>query len=698
MAPVSEQVEWLNLVDHSGPFLSPKVIEGIFPQGLAAVVTSSRQRLRSAHEEWCDAVDQADPRLSDLHGEWIRLVLQDCLEYEDAVLVPREKLAGVVYRAPEHGVEISPDYAVRSEDGKIRILIAAYPPGTDPTKPLPKDSWPASPIERMTLLCRANQVRSGLITNGESWTLVNAPIGGTSGWASWLTRLWWQEPITLKAFQSLLGVRRLFGPAEETLDSLLEKSLEFQEEVTDTLGEQVRRAVEVLVQALGRADQDRNGELLKDVSPAVLYEAGLTVMMRLVVTLCAEERELLLLGDPIYDQHYAISTLRAKLREDADKHGVQVLERMHDAWSRMLAVFRAIYGGIDHEALRLPALGGSLFDPDRFPFLEGRPAGSSWKTTPASPLPIDNRTALLMLSALQVLEQKRGAQRLSYRGLDVEQIGHVYEGLLEYTAVKVNEVTLGLIGSGKVSHPTIGLGELEALIHASPERAARRLADVTGRSQSAINNALKDADDEDAFKQLIHACGGDEPLARRLQPFAGVIRADSWGTMLVYRPGSFSIVSGTSRRATGTHYTPKLLTEPIVQHTLEPLVYVGSATGMPRDEWKLKSSADLLELKVCDMTMGSGAFLVQVCRYLGDRLVEAWSASETQGKVVSLEGVELDVLGSAELMTKDMADRLVIARRLVAGRCLYGVDINPMAVEWRRPESCGNCRSLWLSS
>ncbi len=127
-----------------------------------------------------------------------------------------------------------------------------------------------------------------------------------------------QEPVTLKALQSLLGVRRCFGPEEDThFRVLLERSLDFQEEVTNTLGEQVRRAVEVLIQALGRADQDRNGELLKDIAPAELYEAGLTVMMRLVFLLSAEERGLLLLGDPLYDQHYAISTLRAKLYEDA---------------------------------------------------------------------------------------------------------------------------------------------------------------------------------------------------------------------------------------------------------------------------------------------------------------------------------------------------------------------------------------------
>jgi type I restriction-modification system DNA methylase subunit len=541
----------------------------------------------------------------------------------------------------------------------------------------------------MTLLCRANDVRVGLVTDGERWTVVNAPVGATSGYATWLARLWWQEPVTFRAFVSLLGVRRCFGAEDQRLDRLLEKSIAFQEEVTDTLGEQVRRAVEVLIQALGRADQDRNGELLEDVGPAELYEAGLTVMMRLVFLLCAEERGLLLLGDPVYDQCYAISTLRAALREEESLHGPEVLERRYDAWSRMLAVFRAVYGGIEHETLRLPALGGSLFDPDRFPFLEGRPKGTSWRDTPADPLPIDNRTVLLLLTALQVLEHRGGAQLLSYRALDVEQIGHVYEGLLEYTAVKVPDVTVGLIGSKKVAHPVIGLAELEFLHSRGLEASVERLTELTGRSASAIRNALQRGGDGAAFLALVQACGGDEALARRLLPFASLIRPDSWGHPLVYRAGSFAVARGADRRETGTHYTPRSLTETIVDKTLEPIVYEGPAEGRPREQWRLKPSAELLDLKICDPAMGSGAFLVQACRYLSERLVESWGREEDAGRCVTVDGEVVDAAGSHELLPKDVDERLLIARRLVAEQCLYGVDLNPLAVELAK-------LSIWL--
>ena len=144
-------------------------------------------------------------------------------------------------------------------------------------------------------------------------------------------------------------------------------------------------------------------------------------------------------------------TLRAQLRETADQQGEEVLERRFDAWSRLLATFRAVHGGIQHDRLNLPAYGGSLFDPDRFPFLEGpRRRHPLARGTQADPLPINNRTVLHLLEALQMLQVKvpgggpAEARRLSFRALDVEQIGHVYEGLLDHTAVRAGEPGAGL--------------------------------------------------------------------------------------------------------------------------------------------------------------------------------------------------------------------------------------------------------------
>jgi hypothetical protein len=83
---LSRHTEWLSLIEVSGPFLAISVLEKAFPQGLEAVETPRRQRLRAAYEEWCDAVDKNDPLLPELHREWIRLVFTEILEYDSDVL------------------------------------------------------------------------------------------------------------------------------------------------------------------------------------------------------------------------------------------------------------------------------------------------------------------------------------------------------------------------------------------------------------------------------------------------------------------------------------------------------------------------------------------------------------------------------------------------------------------------------------
>ena len=398
---------------------------------------------------------------------------------------------------------------------------------------------------------------------------------------------------------------------------------------------------------------------------------------------------MLLLGDSGYDQNYAISPLRAQLREEADRVGLEVLERRQDAWSRLLAVFRAVYGGIEHESLRMPALGGSLFDPDRFPFLEGRSKGTGWRETSAIPLPIDNHTVLMLLEALQVLEQRGGAQLLSYQALDVEQIGYVYEGLLEHTVVRVPRTTLGLVGSSKVKNPNVELAELESIGLEGEDALIEALVNRTGRSKSAIGKALRKPLEDDDYGRLLLACAGDRELTDRIRPFAHLLRTDNWGQPLVYKASSFAVTAGADRRETGTHYTPKSLTEAIVAETLQPVAYVGPAEGEARENWRLKPSEELLDLKICDPAMGSGAFLVQACRWLAERLLEAWQDEERSGKRLRIDGKAVDSLEGGEPLPRDAEERLLVARRLIAERCLYGVDINPMAVELAK-------LSVWL--
>ena len=120
------------------------------------------------------------------------------------------------------------------------------------------------------------------------------------------------------------------------------------------------------------------------------------------------------------------------------------------------------------------------------------------------------------------------------------------------------------------------------------------------------------------------------------------------------------------RRRSGSHYTPRALTEPIVRTTLEPILMRlrgdGDRTPLPEQ---------ILDLKVCDPAMGSGAFLVEACRQLGDALVEAWHRHDEVPEVPPDE------------------DEVIYARRLIAQRCLYGVDRHAVAVDLAKV-------SLWL--
>ncbi|MBW4421803.1 MAG: restriction endonuclease [Myxacorys californica WJT36-NPBG1] len=702
MSTARHHAEWLSLVEASGPFLSLPVLLKTFPSGLDAHDPESLKRLRSAYEEWQDSQFGLKPEPA-IHRAWVEFVLKQTLELPEEVLLSGQQMPpGLSVVVAEQNETLRPDWVVvnpsgTSEAGKPRLLVQLVPAGQDLEKPLKGSRWAASPATRMMELLHACNVQLGLVTNGEHWMLVNAPKGETTGFISWYSILWVEEHLTLRAFRSLLVARRFFGVEDsQTLEALLSQSVADQQEVTDQLGYQVRRAVEVLVQAIARLDQDQNGVLLKDISESQIYEAALTVMMRLVFLFCAEERGLLLLGDPLYDQHYAVSTLREQLRSHADLHGEEVLERRSDAWCRLLATFRAVYGGIFHDTLQLPAYGGSLFDPDRFSFLEGREQGTHWQETGADPLRINNRIVLHLLEALQILQIRVPGggvepRRLSFRALDIEQIGHVYEGLLDHTAVRATSTVLGLVGT-RYEEPEVALAELERFQAQGEAALLTFLKEQTGRSLSALKKALSVELEPRDQQRLRTACNNDSALFDRVLPFAGLIRQDTLGYPVVIPAGVVYMTEGVDRRQSGTHYTPRNLTEEIVQYTLEPLVYEGVAKGKPKEEWRLRSAAELLQLKICDMAMGSGAFLVQTCRYLAGKLVEAWQQAEAEhpGQVVIAPDGTLSEARPEECpIPKDLDERLLVARRIVADRCLYGVDKNPLAVEMAK-------LSLWL--
>ena len=279
------------------------------------------------------------------------------------------------------------------------------------------------------------------------------------------------------------------------------------------------------------------------------------------------------------------------------------------------------------------------------------------------------------------------ARRISFRDIDVEQIGYIYEGLLGYTARRAEEIILGLPGR-EGDEPEIPLEVLDDLAeeHADDPALASAIRawvkehqpSATPPTKGALAKALTAGDSmEDAERSLL-AVSRDEDVRDRLRPWIGAIRRDLRGRPTVVLPGGLYVAETPSRRNAGAHYTPRSLAEEVVRYALEPLVFrPGPYQSADRETWRLLPAADILDLKVADIACGSGAFLVAAARFLARALMEAWEQDGTSERFLA-SGHDPQELESHAL-------------REVVAHCLYGADINPMAVEM--------CKlSLWLVS
>ena len=699
---------WLEVVTTSGPFLTLPVAERAFPNGMPKVDVDLRARLRRIV---ADALDDPGTHRSAL----IRLVLADALSWDEALRMGTEIPDSMAEPVPEHGTVVRPDLAfvvpnnlLEGDDedaddeedgargeGPERLLGTITPWGSHPLERTGTGSWTASPVERLSVLLRARDVPVGLTTDGRWWAIVWAPRGGTTGAAVFDASLWSEEPDALDAFVALLERARFLGvAARDRLPALLDESLDNAEAVTEQLSAQVREAVELLVMTLDRVDAESGGALLADVDDDELYAGVVTVMMRIVFLLFAEERRLLRSDAEAYQQAYAIGRLAEDLEQRADLHGPQTLEHRTAAWHRLLAVSRAVHGGVAHEDLRMPAYGGGLFDPDRYPWLEGR---SRAGLVGANPPAVDDRTVLRILQAVQYVTVGGERRALTYRALDVEQIGYVYEGLLELEVRTADEPVLQLKRhrawprlKGKDRPPELPASVArtwhEDVEAGDPTALAVKLKPRTGITPSRLQRLLAEEVDPGVRTNIAAALKGDDVLIEIAENLAPVLRTDERGHPLITASGRRFLAKSERRATTGTHYTPRSLAEEVVEGALEPLCYrPGPLETDDRTAWQIRPSTELLALRVADIAMGSGAFIVAACRYLADRLLDAWQAEGRGDAAQAIAGRE----GSAAVSDVEVERVLLDARRLVAEHSLYGVDINPLAVEMAK-------LSLWL--
>ncbi|WP_234553886.1 Eco57I restriction-modification methylase domain-containing protein [Thermus caliditerrae] len=338
-------------------------------------------------------------------------------------------------------------------------------------------------------------------------------------------------------------------------------------EVGTRAKEALRKGVVQALEVLGNAflTEELRRELEEPEKLAAYHRELLRLVYRLLFLLYAEARGLIPQKAAlswVYEREYSLTALRERaLRQEPFRE-----DRHTDLWERLLLTFRLVHEG--DEDLGVPALNGELFHPQGLPLLTGGVLDPAER--PRYPnLPRPSNAALLEAVRLLAFVERDGAlDRINFRDLEVEELGHVYEGVLA--------------------------------------------------------------------------------LAPRLVE------------------GRYTLESHLlERKTTGSYYTPRELVQLVLQESLAPVVEERLQKAGP--DPKAQEEA-LLSLKVLDPAMGSGAFLISALEYLSEKLLEVRGMNPQEDP-----------------------EALYEARHLVAARCLYGVDKNPMAVELAK-------LSLWVAA
>lgn len=411
--------------------------------------------------------------------------------------------------------------------------------GGAPVASLVSTSWGVPPASAWRLALRSS-VALGLpwaiLINGRAVALVD----GTQPWSRRLLVFDLEtvltDPRAVAAFGLLAHADAMGLEGDSTLAAHVAASDRAGARVCAALGEGVLQALSEFVVAFDR----RRGRGASSDHGARVLEQSLTMVYRLLFLFFAEARDLLPVWHPVYRDAYSIGALCRQVMARPDARGV---------WPAVQAMARLAHAGWHGGDLTVTAFNGRLFAPARTPFGEGRG--------------VPDRAASRAVLALGTSVDRSGRRPIRFHDLGVEQLGAVYERVLEYEAIR--------------SGPRLNL-----------------------------------------------------------------------------RPTS------TERKTTGSFYTPRPITEFLVRRTLGPLV-------------EGRSSEALLGLRIVDPAMGSGAFLVAACRFLTERLEQALAAEGTW--------TESDASDDA---------RAELART-VAERCLFGIDLNPTAVQLARV-------SLWLTT
>ena len=619
---IQQHKEWLGFLQPVGLVVSPIALNNL-QVSVNRNVVELQQRLNSI----------VTPLIADFPN-----FTQEILGWQPTDLVPSSD--DLVVSLPEYGEILKPTYGVPDPDHRgWLMLVQVISPGIDVDivrEDTTSTGWRASPQAKFERLLREKEIPVGILCNGSHLRLVYAPRGESSGYLTFPVQAMCEVSgrLILGAMHMLLEEQRVFnGPTERRLLALLENSRKYQNEVSTKLSAQVLDALWDLLRGFQSANVVANGRLFDDIAknnPQHIYGGLITVLLRLVFLLYAED-EGLMPQDRIYISNYSVTGLYERLRTDAGNYP-DTMDQRYGAWAWLLSLFRLVHNGGSHGDLYLPPRAGQLFDPDEYPFLEGRRIPESNSPSIIEPPRVSDGVVYRIVNKLLVLD----GDRLSYRALDVEQIGSVYEGVMGYEVEQATSPSIGVWSKPNgAKHSVTVVVSVEEILHTPANNRGKYLQEVAGCEVSG--KSLTELKQAQTAQDVIASLG------QKISP----------QTPSLLPSGSLYLQPGEERRSSGSHYTPRSLTQSIVTETLRPVLQSMGANPTPEQ---------ILALKVCDPAMGSGAFLVEVCRQLAEKLAEAWDKNP----------------GSTSASSNE--EPLLRARRLIAERCLYGVDKNPFAV------------------
>jgi hypothetical protein len=780
----NEAHAWWSRLRHQGLLLSPVVMLERYSDAPQPAQFHQTEKLRDAFTRFNSAPALADPEKNTL--EWVDALLEGYLGHKQGRVAKKNQI-------PEK-LTCTVRIGSRPETLRPHRVVFSDAEGTTPALLVLADASPQvgrgrgrTSYARFLELLRGTGHRLGLLTNGRQFRLIYAGLDFES-WCEWESDRWFDDG---EGSEELAGLRLLLSPdsvkpVRDGISGLLdavEESRKKQADLSSLLRENVRQAVELVldeVSSASRTNEKLFASLIKPPSPPkqggpgdgaaseeplsdpeaheALLQATVRVVMRLVVCLFAESRQLLPVNDPVYASSYGVRTLYEMLEEAGrNEGGTHGMMNRHVAWPRLMALFWLIHGGSAHGQFPLRAYGGALFRPGRADAVD--PVVRALHVLEHG-VAVSDATVFAVLRKLLrgPLPVIRGRTRtfvegpVDYTDLRTEFIGLIYEGLLDYRLKRTDEQIGPQVFLNLGREPVLPLSRLTDML-ANDKKGLKNLlttlkkekvtsggkddeeAEEEGNEQEPVGgeeNAEGEAPAEVEAEATVAAKGthgGDyldaveaaKRWAREAVVLAGLVSkqgrretdteyqsrigdvADSLIKRVVATGEFYLVRAGNTRKGTGTFYTRPQLAVPTAHRTLEALCYDRSEDGTLTP----KTPEMILGLKVCDPACGSASFLVAALHYLTEALYRSLCFHKKLDDPAEAKKVTLPYGRSRtgkvdeELVPfppddphrgEGFADRVnALLRRHVVERCIYGVDLNPLAVEFARV-------SLWVET